>query len=307
MKLTAVQNPPASWAPAQKGSQAAPWTPQRAPSDPKWAASLSELENRASRPSQPKPATARSQGFFNAFLPNGRTAPSFNVASFLGPRAPAIQRSAAALRTPAEAVDGTFIRRNSEGALVFNAPIRGKTTPNAKYTRSELRETTADGKPLNWRMKDGPHGLDGELSVDAVPADRGAVVFGQIHAKNYRHPPLKLTFERRPAPEGGRVYAEFRARPGRATTRVELASGIKLGQKFSYSVTLAKNGRLTITLSSGGVTQTRNLTMTSAWNARELYFKAGAYNTTNEGPASDRSVVVYSRIATRRPGAERPG
>ena len=45
--------------------------------------------------------------------------------------------------------DGKYFESTSK-SIFFWAPVTGSKTENAKYPRSELRETWSDGTPRNW-------------------------------------------------------------------------------------------------------------------------------------------------------------
>lgn len=214
---------------------------------------------------------------FQAMLPNGKT-----VATRDMPRQ-----------------NNDFIRPLAGGALAFRAPVHGKTSPNSPFTRSELRETHANGKERNWKMSDGTHGLGGTLAVTRVPSS-GRVVFGQIHAKNTTKPMVKLLFEAGDGPKG-QIIAELRKTPEGPISRVLLKKGVGLGEQFSYAMLLGASGRLEMFTGSkadGGTSQA--IPVAQGWNGYDLYFKAGAYGLDKTG-RNEASEVIYSRLSSRHP------
>ncbi len=66
--------------------------------------------------------------------------------------------------------------KTDEG-YVFTARCDGKTTPNSKYPRCELRETT----PKEWVCGTGTHEMVYSFTVLDCPKNKPQVVIGQIH------------------------------------------------------------------------------------------------------------------------------
>ena len=73
------------------------------------------------------------------------------------------------------------------GTIVFNAEPTNATTPNSKYSRSELREQMVPGdNNVNWTFSDGAV-MKGKLSVDKVSRDNEGkhhrIIIMQIHGR----------------------------------------------------------------------------------------------------------------------------
>lgn len=66
--------------------------------------------------------------------------------------------------------------KTDEG-YVFTARCDGKTTPNSKYPRCELRETT----PKEWVCGAGTHEMVYSFTVLDCPKNKPQIVIGQIH------------------------------------------------------------------------------------------------------------------------------
>ncbi|RMU37326.1 Alginate lyase, partial [Pseudomonas syringae pv. primulae] len=64
--------------------------------------------------------------------------------------------------------DGKYFKSKSD-SIVFWSPVTGTKTENAKYSRSELRETWSDGTLHNWVYPDADNYLNAKLEVDQVP------------------------------------------------------------------------------------------------------------------------------------------
>ena len=73
------------------------------------------------------------------------------------------------------------------GTIVFYAEPTNATTPNSKYSRSELREQMVPGdNNVNWTFSDGAV-MKGKLSVDKVSRDNEGnhhrIIIMQIHGR----------------------------------------------------------------------------------------------------------------------------
>ena len=73
--------------------------------------------------------------------------------------------------------ESRYFRRNADGSVTFWVPVTGSTTPDARYPRSELRETQHDGTLGNWLHASSDSYLSAVLQVDQVPS-RNKVVLG---------------------------------------------------------------------------------------------------------------------------------
>ena len=100
--------------------------------------------------------------------------------------------------------DGYF---QSGDTLFFWAPVTGSTTENAKYPRSELRETTADGRVFNWAYSSANNFLRATLEVDQVPSS-GKIVIGQIHCYQSTEPLLKVEYQYKEKLKTGNIVAK---------------------------------------------------------------------------------------------------
>ena len=61
------------------------------------------------------------------------------------------------------------------------------------HALTELREAYADGTPRNWKYTEGTATLSARMEVNQLPSV-GAVIIGQIHAKDNPYPFLKLSY-----------------------------------------------------------------------------------------------------------------
>ncbi|WP_163028646.1 polysaccharide lyase family 7 protein, partial [Pseudomonas viridiflava] len=122
--------------------------------------------------------------------------------------------------------DGYF---RSGDTLFFWAPVTGSTTENAKYPRSELRETTADGRAFNWNYSSADNFLRATLEVDQVPSS-GKIVIGQIHCYQSTEPLLKVEYQYKEKLQNGNIVAKFRRTPDTEIEVIIIAQGVPMNQ-----------------------------------------------------------------------------
>lgn len=165
------------------------------------------------------------------------------------------------------AVSPWFKANSSCSGVQFRNAVNGVTTPNTSYSRSELREMTADGSSeIKWSSTSGTHTMTIDESIDHLPNTKQQVVAGQIHDGNDRS-----TFRL----DGSSLYI---TRDN--DTHWKLVTGnYKLGTRFQAKF-VVNNG--SIKAYYNGVLQTTiPVTFTTG------YFKAGVYtqaNCTNSSP-----------------------
>jgi len=184
-----------------------------------------------------------------------------------------------------------------DGTLFFWAPVDGTTTKNAKYPRSELRETYADGKLRNWKYKDASNNnLRATLKVTQVPST-GKVVVGQIHNVEGDDPPIKLQYEYSASAKTGSIAAIYRLKPGIDTSKAVVLKNVPLGATFSYTITVTKGGTLAV-YAKTPTTETQKWTvkLDPAWGAQTMYFKAGSYVQDNVGDNTEAGAVSFSKL-----------
>lgn len=186
--------------------------------------------------------------------------------------------------------------KNIDGTLFFWAPVDGTTTKNAKYPRSELRETYADGKLRNWKYQDANNFLRATLKVTQVPST-GKVVIGQIHNVEGNDPPIKLQYHYKADLKTGVISAIYRLKPGASTLSATVMSGVPLGQDFSYTIALTKAGTLAVYAKMPDTETVRWVAkLDSSWAAQTMYFKAGSYVQDNVGDNTEAGSVRFSSL-----------
>lgn len=182
----------------------------------------------------------------------------------------------------------------ANGAIFFWAPVNGSTTKSAKYPRSELRETFADGKLRNWKYSAADNYLNATLKVTQVPTV-GKIVIGQVHNSDGDNPPLKLSYQYKNGT--GSIVAIIRLKPTDVTSSVSILKNVALNQVFSYGIRVSKTGAMSVTVQPAGKAATVwNAQLDSAWAASPLYFKAGSYVQDNEGDNTEAGAVTFTAL-----------
>ena len=186
--------------------------------------------------------------------------------------------------------------KNINGTLFFWAPVDGSTTKSAKYPRSELRETYADGKLHNWKYKDADNYLRATLKVTQVPST-GKVVIGQIHNVEGDDPPVKVQYEYSSSTRTGSITALYRLKPGVESAKAVVLRDVPLGQSFSYIIRLTPGGTLTV-YAKLPTSETARWTgkLDAAWAAQTMYFKAGSYVQDNVGDNTEAGSTQFTAL-----------
>lgn len=179
---------------------------------------------------------------------------------------------------------------NNGQRIVFWAPVTGSHTGKSEYPRSELRETSKDGKLRNWRYNSGTNTLKGTLAVNQVPSE-GRVVVAQIHAKDAPTPLLKLVY--RYAKGTGNIDVEYRVKPkDKKSPVIYTVPNVPLNKAFSYSLQMDKQGKLSVLIGSTG----KQVKLDPSWYGYNFYFKAGVYTLDNKGYSNEGGKVTYTKL-----------
>ena len=183
--------------------------------------------------------------------------------------------------------------RKDGSKLYFWAPVTGATTASAKYPRSELRETYADGSLRNWKYTEADNHLRAKLTVNKVPSS-GKIVIGQIHQYNSNDPLLKVEYQYMDDDRLGNIVAKLRKTPSQDDpTVITIAKKVPLNEAFSYVITLTKGGKLSVVAANYGW----NTELSSKWKEKPLYFKAGVYTQDNSGYSKEGGRVTFENLS----------
>jgi hypothetical protein len=184
--------------------------------------------------------------------------------------------------------DGYF---RSGDTLFFWAPVTGSKTDNAIYPRTELRETYANGAVHNWTYNQADNFLRAALTVDQVPST-GKIVIGQIHCYGSTEPLIKLEYQYKEKTANGNLVVKFRATPTSEPEVIQLATGVKLKERFTYTIHLTPAGDLTVNAHD----MQWSSRLDASWNGKQLYFKAGVYTQDNTGYATEGGAATFYKL-----------
>jgi hypothetical protein len=174
-----------------------------------------------------------------------------------------------------------WFRRQTDGSLVFAAPVTGFTTSGSQYPRSELREMKPCGRDqAAWSSTDGKtHTMTITQAVTRLPGGKPHIVCGQIHDTKNDVSVFRL--------EGSKLWVT-----SGDSKHTLLTGSYVLGTRFAVKFEVA----------DGVIHAFYNGRLAAAFSARFTsgFFKAGAYvqaNRDNASPVSESNqgeVVVYA-------------
>jgi hypothetical protein len=207
--------------------------------------------------------------------------------------------------SPGELLDGYFsdwFYATIGGGVTFWAPVTGARTPNARYSRSELRELIdPEDSSVNWLVT-GKGRLEATVSVERIPSGSGKAIVGKIVGydtvdsdSNYL---VHLVFQVRADTCAGSLYALVQDDPVASLSEVTqvmlVEDGLSLGESFSYTIDVDQ-GELTV--SARG--QTKTVTIDPKWNEVPVYFRVGAgLSATGTQTTDGVAVTVYNLAVT---------
>ncbi|WP_110947611.1 polysaccharide lyase family 7 protein [Pseudomonas bohemica] len=184
--------------------------------------------------------------------------------------------------------DGYF---RSGDTLFFWAPVTGSRTDNAIYPRTELRETYANGAVHNWAYSQADNMLRAALTVDQVPST-GKIVIGQIHCYGSTEPLIKLEYQYKEKTQDGNIVAKYRATPTSEPAVIQVATGVLLKERFTYTIHLTPSGMLTVNAHD----MQWSAKLDGTWSGKQLYFKAGVYTQDNTGYATEGGAATFYKL-----------
>ncbi len=236
-----------------------------------------------------------------------------------------------------------YFYTGEDGGLVMRSPVIGaKTSVNASFTRTELREMLRRGDSSirtrgegdrpnlnNWAFSSAPAsaqasagGIDGRLrvsmSVNAVTTTGqsnqvGRLIIGQIHAKDDE--PVRLYYRKLPGNTHGSIYAQHEIAGGEdinfdmiggvSSSQSNPENGFLLDEVFTYEI-IARGNFLDIIISQDEevlAEQTIDMTQ-SGYDVEDdfMYFKAGNYHVNNTADPEEYSQVTIYELRNSHEG-----
>ncbi len=193
-----------------------------------------------------------------------------------------------------------YFYRDKDDALIFWCPVIGVTTKGTHYPRTELRETTKEGKLYNWHASKGNAVLTAELAITQVPGT-GRLTVGQIHDDGKggvkSEPLLKLVYKYSNEKQTGELVAQVRSTPTALKNSNHIVvKDLKLGERFSYKIELNPELKLEVEINGKEV---YSEAVDHEWDDQGLYFKAGSYLEDNAGSSTDGGRVAFYALNVR--------
>lgn len=176
-----------------------------------------------------------------------------------------------------QSYSSTYMERKP-GTLIFRVPTdRLVHTSNSRYPRSELKENQT------WTYNKGCAGLAAKVSIYDLPST-GSVVIGQVHQKRNDgqapRPPLELYYD------NGSIHADVMksqtSASGSPRTKLSIVNRIGDHSAFTYSITVATGGLITVTVNG----TSKTIQLDPSFSSANLYFKAGNYTQDENGGSS---------------------
>lgn len=185
-------------------------------------------------------------------------------------------------------IDPWFIVVPGGNGIRFRAAVNGVTTGRSDYPRSELRETTNNGRvKASWSSTSGTHTMFLDQAITAVPKKKKHVVAGQVHDADNDVIVIRLEYPN--------LYVKVNNKNVR-----KLDSNYTLGKRFTVKFVVS-DGQTKIYYNNS-----TNPIYTLKKKYSDAYFKTGAYTQSNcsrEGfflcnDDNYGEVVVYNVIVT---------
>lgn len=199
---------------------------------------------------------------------------------------------------PGEFPDNAFFHLLNGELPELWTPTKGASTANSDRTRTEFREIIPGTRnPFNWSLGQYDQFLRAGLTLSRVTPN-GKVCVGQIHGKGTTHPALKLIWD------NGKIRAFYR--PTWDTVgdvEATIVSGLKLGDRFTYSIHVTTTGKVSINVAYAGQTYNFTFGLGESYAGRLLYFKAGLYTQetpTDATPDDVGSSAVFDKLEIQR-------
>lgn len=169
-----------------------------------------------------------------------------------------------------------FFVNAPKNAVVFMAHCGGVTTKGARYSRSELRECTNEGKDkAAWETDKGEHTMTYTASVEELPLAKPSAIIGQIHATKRYFVLIKLRKNKLQVQHNGKIVGT-------------LDDNFKVGKKFTIKINVKDN------ITNIYYDDMTRVKVRVAAKASKCYFKVGSYlqSSTSTGDKADACAEV---------------
>ena len=174
-----------------------------------------------------------------------------------------------------------FYTDKTTGAMVLWTPSNGATTPGSHYPRTELRGQK------EFNISSATTSETVTLAVLQTPK-RNNIVIGQLKGASEPHignEPIKLCWK------SGSIVASVKLKYGGSISDWPIATGLKVGQQFTFTMSVAKG---VVSISANG-SSTQKFTFDKSWDTTKVYWKFGNYCQDNSSTSGNGSrVAIYS-------------
>lgn len=169
-----------------------------------------------------------------------------------------------------------FYTDKTTGAMVLWTPSNGATTPHSHYPRTELRGQK------EFNISSATTSETVTLAVLQTPK-RNDIVIGQL--KGVSGQPIELRWK------SGSIVASVKLKCGGKISDLPIATGLKVGQQFTFTMSVAKG---VVSISANG-SSTQKFTFDKSWDKTKVYWKFGNYCQDNSSTSGNGSkVAIYS-------------
>ena len=180
--------------------------------------------------------------------------------------------------------------QNMDESLDFFAPVTGLTSAGSEFARSELREVSIAGSEAAWRLGDGMRSLSAMLLVSQMPSS-GRITVGQIHTNNGQVL-ARIEWQGQHGMPGNLVMFT-RVHPDDPTApSTVIARDLPWGRPVCYELTALDSGSVQVSAAGTEVF----IPLSSDWQTRTQYFKAGVYVHDNDGDENEGGRVRFLGI-----------
>lgn len=189
------------------------------------------------------------------------------------------------------ATTAPYLTATPDGGLGFWAPADGATTENSDHARTELNSLTT------FAAGRGVHTLSASVTLHQEPSDGRGIIVGQIHGaediKSVAY--VMVRFQ-----EGRLRVAVKQVQDGDDVINYPLLDGLRVGDRFDYSVSDTGDGNMVFTATRDGVTQRAVAPVPAEFTGATVRFQAGDYQLAKTpGGADDGGRVTFHRLVQR--------
>jgi hypothetical protein len=182
-----------------------------------------------------------------------------------------------------------FLTTTPDGGLGFWAPADGATTANSDHARTELNSLTT------FAAGRGVHTLSASVTLHQEPADGRGIIVGQIHGAE----DIKSVAYVMVRYQKGRLrVAVKQVQDGDDVINYPLLDGLRVGDRFDFTIGDTGDGTMLFTATRDGVTQRAVAPVPAEFTGATVRFQAGDYQLAETASgADDGGRLTFHRLA----------